>query len=183
MKQSLIISLLIITLIVNVTLGIELYTVLHKSSQPNGSVPLNVSQIQVLTNSTLTKTITTTITQTSSESTTHSSSQSNTSSKVYNFYIKVHFKFKVIQEGVYIIGIKPNVTFISLYVLLYFDDGKTVSLSLNNSYSNVTFKDTEIEVTAYIYGSTYENLSSTQIVQDLGLYLQFISPLSSENEI
>ncbi|BFH72966.1 hypothetical protein SJAV_09100 [Sulfurisphaera javensis] len=177
-RQSLLVSLLVVTLIVNVVLGIELYYTLHKPSQPSGSVPLNISQLQILTNTT------TTITQTATKTVTvtSNSSQTTSQSKLYSFSFKVKFKIHVNEKGVYIIGIKPNITFNSLYVLLYFEDGKSVSLSLNNTYSNITLKDNEVEVTAYIFGSTYENLTPSQIFEDLGLYLHFVSPLSSESD-
>ncbi|MBB5254105.1 hypothetical protein [Sulfurisphaera ohwakuensis] len=172
-RQSLLISLLIVTLIVNVVLGIELYTALHQSSKPVSQVPLNLTGVQI---------ITTTTSQKNTTSVTQTTTQSITSSLTYNFSFKVKFHLKVDQSGIYIIGIKPKVNFSSLYVLLYFDDGKTVSLNLNITSANITITDKEVEVTAYIYGSTNENLTPTQIVNDLGLYLQFISPVSGEGE-
>jgi len=164
-----------VTLIVNVVLGIELYTALHQSSKPVSQVPLNLTGVQIITTTTQTTTPkqnTTSVTQTTT----------TISNQTYSFSFKVKFHLKVDKPGIYIIGIKPKVNFSSLYVLLYFDDGKTVSLNLNITSANVTITDKEVEVTAYIYGSSNENLTPTQIVNDLGLYLQFVSPISGEGE-
>ena len=183
-RQKLIISLLLITLIVNVVLGIELYYALHKPSQPIAQTPLNISGLQIETSntSTLTTTTATTIpTSTTTKSSTISPTTA-TSPSLYNFSFKVKFKLHVDKKGVYIIGIKPNITFASLYVLIYFDDGNTVVLSLNHSTANITFSDKNIEVTAYIEGSAYQNLTPTEILDDLGLYLKFVSAISQNND-
>ncbi|QIW23884.1 hypothetical protein EWF20_06790 [Sulfolobus sp. S-194] len=176
-RQSLLISLLIVTLIVNVVLGIELYTTLHQSSKPVSQVPLNLTGVQIITTTTQTTT-----SQQNTTSVTQTTTQTTTSSPTYSFSFKVKFHLKVDQPGIYIIGIKPKANFSSLYVLLYFDDGKTVSLNLNITSANITLTDKEVEVTAYIYGSINENLTPTQIVNDLGLYLQLVSPISGEGE-
>ena len=168
-RQTLIISLLLITLIVNVVLGIELYYALHKSSQPVAQTPLNISGLQIVTSNT--STLTTTLSKTIT-----------TSPSLYNFSFKVKFKLHVDKKGVYIIGIKPNVTFASLYMLIYFDDGNTVLLTLNHTTSNVTFHDKNIEVTAYIEGSTYQNLTPSEVLADLGLYLKFVSAASQNDD-
>ncbi|BFI74438.1 hypothetical protein [Sulfurisphaera ohwakuensis] len=171
-RQSLLISLLIVTLIVNVVLGIELYTALHQASKPVSQVPLNLTGVQIIT----------TTTQTTTSKETSVTQTTTISNQTYSFSFKVKFHLKVEKPGIYIIGIKPKVNFSSLYVLLYFDDGKTVSLNLNITSANITITDKEVEVTAYIYGSSNENLTPTQIANDLGLYLQFVSPISGEGE-
>jgi len=187
-RQKLIISLLLITLIVNVVLGIELYYALHKPSQPIAQTPLNISGLQIETSNTstiTTTTVTTTVTSIPTSTTTMSSSISSTTTEspsLYNFSFKVKFKLHVDKKGVYIIGIKPNMTFASLYVLIYFDDGNTVLLSLNHTTANITFSDKNIEVTAYIEGSAYQNLTPTEILDDLGLYLKFVSATSQNSD-
>lgn len=195
-RQSLLVGLVIITLIVNVVLGIELYYALHKPSLPSAQSPLNISGLQIITSNTTTQTttVTSTVTETSTISVTSSSTSSsstmtssatstNTSPlmKIYNFSFKVKFKLHVNKEGEYIIGIKPNTSFISLYVLLYFDDGETVLLSLNQTAENVTLDHQEMEVVVFIYGSSYENLTPDQIFSDLGLYYTYVGPASTND--
>jgi len=182
-RQTLIISLLLITLIVNVVLGIELYYALHKSSQPVAQTPLNISELQIETSntSTVVTTTTTTIPTLTSTKSSTTSPTTTTSSSLYNFSFKVKFKLHVDKKGVYIIGIKPNITFASLYVLIYFDNGNTVVLSFNHTTANITFSDKNIIVTAYIEGSAYQNLTPAEVLGDLGLYLKFVSAISQNN--
>ena len=175
-RQRLLISLVLITLIVNVVLGIELYYALHRPSQPIAQTPLNISGLQIITSNTSTTTTTMSTTKILSSSTT------TTSLSLYNFSFKVKFKLHVNKRGVYIIGIKPNTTFASLYILIYFDNGNTVTLSLNHTTANITFYDKEVEAVMYVEGSAYQNLTPTEILKDLGLYLKFISTINQNND-
>ncbi|MFP3065190.1 MAG: hypothetical protein RXR59_06610 [Sulfolobus sp.] len=81
------------------------------------------------------------------------------------------------------LGINPTNVFAQLYVILYFDDGQVASLNLNHTTINVTIEDKDIEITGYITGESYNNLTPQQILKDVRLYIQFLSPLtSSSNE-
>jgi len=162
-RLTLIVALLIVTLVVNVILGIELYYALHKPSQPIAE-SLNISGLQVITSSTTTTTSSTT------------TSLTTTIQPLYNFSFKVKFKLHLREKGVYIIGIKPKITFASLYVLIYFDNGNTVILTLNHTMANVTFDEKEVEAIVFVQGSAYQNLTPEEIFQDLGLYVEFVSP-------
>ena len=166
-RLTLIVALLIVTLVVNVILGIELYYALHKPSQPIAE-SLNISGLQIITSSTTSPLPSLTSSTISSASTTQ---------PLYNFSFKVKFKLHLREKGVYIIGIKPNITFASLYVLIYFDDGNTVILTLNHTMANVTFDEKEIKAIVFIQGSIYQNLTPEEIFQDLGLYVKFVSPI------
>ncbi|QXJ30834.1 putative membrane-anchored protein [Saccharolobus shibatae] len=188
-RQTLLVGLVIITLIVNVMLGVELYYTLHnRPTQPVGGIPINVSTVQIISPSSSTTTNTTsgatsTITTTQS-STTNSGSSTTKQPQTYSFSFKAEFKIHVKEHGIYIVGIKPNTSFSQLYVILYFEDGQVVTLNLNQTYANVTIKEDDVKVTAYIYGKSYENLTPQQILNDIGLYFKFIgnSTNSSSNE-
>ena len=174
-RLTLLIGLLVITLIVNVALGIELYYALHGSSQPIAQTPLNISGLQIITSNTSTTTIT------RSTTTALSSSTTSTSLSLHSFSFKVKFKLHINKKGIYIIGIKPKAAFGSLYVLIYFNNGNAVILTLNHTTANITFYHKEVEAIMYVEGSTYQNLTPTQILQDLGLYLKFVSPINQND--
>ncbi|MEM3292284.1 MAG: hypothetical protein QXY60_06070 [Saccharolobus sp.] len=166
-RQTLLVGLVLITLIVNVVLGIELYYALHRQSQPIGQVPINISGLQIVS---------------SSNVSTSSMTKPVKTNVTYSFSFQVKFKIHVKDRGIYIVGIKPDKTFAQLYVLLYLENGQVVSLNLNHTSANVTIKDKDVTVVAYISGSSYENLSPQQIFNDIGLYLKFISPLNDNEE-
>ncbi len=186
-RQTLLVGLVIITLIVNVILGVELYYTLHnRPTQPVGGIPINVSTVQIISPSSSTTTNTTsgatsTITTTQSSTTNSGSSITTKQPQTYSFSFKAEFKIHVKEHGIYIVGIKPNITFSQLYVILYFEDGQVVTLNLNQTYVNVTIKEDDVKVTAYIYGKSYENLTPQQILNDIGLYFKFIGNSTNSN--
>ncbi|MDT7876524.1 MAG: hypothetical protein RQ872_07390 [Sulfolobaceae archaeon] len=175
-RQTLLAGLIVITLISNIILGIELYNALHKPSQPMGQVPINISNLQIITsNNSLIHNNETVSKQQSN------SSKANVS--LYQFSFKVKFEIHVKEPGLYLLGINPTNVFAQLYVILYFNDGQVVSLNLNHTTINVTIEDKDIEITGYITGESYNNLTPQQIFEDVRLYIQFLSPLtSSSNE-
>jgi len=146
-----------------VILGIELYYALHKPSQPIAE-SLNISGLQIITSSSTTTLSSSTVTLTTE------------ASPLYNFSLKVEFKLHLREKGEYIIGIKQKISFASLYVLIYFDNGNTVILTLNHTYANVAFDEKEVEAILFVQGSAYQNLTPEEIFQDLGLYVEFVSP-------
>lgn len=178
-RQTLLISLVLITLIVNIVLGIELYYALHRPSQPISQVPVNISGLELITSNT-----TSTVTHTATSASTTSISTTSTESNVtYSFSFKAKFKIHVRERGIYLIGISPNNnTFAQLYIILYFEDGQVVSLNLNHTSANITIDDKEIEVTAYISGKSYYNMSPQEVLDNIRLYLKFISPINSSSD-
>lgn len=178
-RQTLLISLVLITLIVNIVLGIELYYALHRPSQSISQVPVNISGLELITSNT-----TSTVTHTATSASTTSISTTSTESNVtYSFSFKAKFKIHVRERGIYLIGISPNNnTFAQLYIILYFEDGQVVSLNLNHTSANITIDDKEIEVTAYISGKSYYNMSPQEVLDNIRLYLKFISPINSSSD-
>ncbi|MCY0860556.1 MAG: hypothetical protein OWQ54_09015 [Sulfolobaceae archaeon] len=191
-RQGLLAGLLVVTLIVNVVLGIELYYALHRPSIPSSQVPLNVSNVQIVTSSSGTSqtvTVTTTVTtnqqtttsysqttQTSTASQTSTATTTTANQTIYKFSFMAKLNLSLKYKGEYIVGINPKVNFTQLYVILYFEDGKVVSLSLNHTYSYINISDKKVKVTLFITGESYENLTYEQILNDIGLYFQLISP-------
>nr|WP_238842166.1 hypothetical protein [Sulfolobus sp. E11-6] len=180
-RQTLLVGLVIVTLIVNVILGIELYYTLHnKPIQPVGGIPINVSTVQIISQSSSTVTNNTSETTASTATSTNSASSTITKQpQTYSFSFKAKFEIHVKDHGIYVVGIKPNTTFAQLYVILYFEDGQVVTLNLNQTYANVTMKEDDVKITAYIYGKSYENLTPQQILNDIGLYFKFIAKSTS----
>jgi len=142
MKQNLIVALVVITLITNVILGIELYTVLHPGTHGQVITQLNGSNVSII-------------------------SKTNSS---YSFSFKIKFNLKIHNNGEYTIGIKPT-GFKQLYIILQFKDGKTVELTLNNTQVQIYLTHKDKDVVAFISGESYENLTEEQIINNIGLYI------------
>lgn len=159
MNQNLLIALLVITLIVNVALGIELYTVLHP--------PSNAVNIQHSTSPEVSNTTTSTLTN---------------SSTLYSFSYVVKVQIHIHKEGEYLIEIHPK-GFKELFLIMYFKDGSTVQLSLNNTQTLVKIDERgDIQVTLYIYGQTSTPLSEDQVLQNINLNITSISTSESESD-
>jgi len=166
-RQVLLASLVIVTLIVNIVLGIELYYALHRANQPISQVPINVSNVQIVSSS---NSVQTSNTQTST------STLSTNTSTLYSFSFTAKLKVHVKDKGLYLVGIKPKINFSQLYIVLYFEDGNVVTLNLNHTSSNVSINDKEVEITIYISGKAYQNLTYQEVLNGIGLYFQLISP-------
>lgn len=195
-KTNFLAILVAITLIVNVVLGIELYYSLHSTGKTAGEVPITLSNLTIITPSqtvTTTETITSTVTSsstitttsttasgtvTSTATSTSSTQTTQSNSTLYSFSIKVKFELHVNATGEYIIGIHPQ-GFKELYMLIYLEDGRTITLSLNNTYAILNITDMDIDVTMYITGKSYSQMSPQQILQNLGLYYQLIQQYTS----
>lgn len=167
MNQNLLVALLIITLVVNVILGVELYSVLHPPSNA-----INVTHSSQLLSSTSNSGSTVIMTM--------NTSYSNTSVEVYSFSYTIHAHIHVREEGKYVIQIQPT-GFKELFIVIYFPDGKAVELSLNNTQAIVELdKKGDITITLYIYGESYMNLTEEQVLQNINLNITAISESESD---
>ena len=123
MRTDLLVGLIIVTLAVNVILGIELYNALNRpvtlGQSTNATLPITVIQGSNYNN--VTKTATTTV---NTLSTTTSQPGSN-ESKVYNFTFLV--EFDVDKGGTY--EIIANMKYQDEVVVIHFPDGTTVTLT------------------------------------------------------
>ncbi|WP_252897025.1 hypothetical protein, partial [Metallosphaera hakonensis] len=153
MRQNVLIGITVIVLISNVFLGYELYTTVHPQ-QTSAITPIYLNGTSVLNQ---TKIITIT----------------NGTGFSYEYRISLTFP----KEGVYDLGINPH-GFESLYVLIYQDDGNTVSLSLNNTKAQFIVDDLKIPVTVYVSGVFNQTPSSQSVFDSLGLYYQYVGPIN-----
>ncbi|AAY81524.1 hypothetical protein [Sulfolobus acidocaldarius] len=172
-KQTLLIILLIVTILVNAFLGIQVYYLIHQSSHPNAQTPLNVSDLQIVSQSSSSQNTTSSNNmQTSSMSTT----VNNNSGQTYNYSLTVKFTLHIRDPGVYLVVINPKIYFYHLYVILYLEDGKVVSLNLDHTAQNITIDSKDVKVTLYIYAETNQQLSPKKLIEEIGLSFSFVSP-------
>ena len=125
MRTDLLVGLIVLTLAVNVVLGIELYNALNKpviqGQSANTTLPITVIQGSSYNN--VTKTVTTTTTVNTPTTTT--SQPGSYDSNVYNFTFVA--KFDVDQGGTY--EIIANMKYQDEVVVIHFPDGTTVTLT------------------------------------------------------
>lgn len=161
MKQNFLIAFLVVTLAVNVVLGIELYTALHPPVT-------GVSQS------------TTTASIPHSSTTASSISLPNNISKLYSFSYVFNIKVHAHHKGEYLVSISPT-DFKELYVIIHFEDGETVKLSLNNTQAVVKIDERmgNVNLKIYVYGEAYSNLTAEQVWENLNFN---IVPLNSSSE-
>ena len=125
MRTDLLVGLIVVTLAVNLVLGIELYSALNRpvtlGQSANATLPITVIQGSNYDN--VNKTVTTTTTV-NTLSTTTSQPRSN-ESKVYNFTFLA--EFDVDKGGTY--EIIANMKYQDEVVVIHFPDGTTVTLT------------------------------------------------------
>ncbi|ABP95353.1 MULTISPECIES: hypothetical protein [Metallosphaera] len=153
MRQNLLIGITIVVLISNIFLGYELYVTTHPQ-QTSASTPISISGLTVYNN---TKIITVT----------------NGSGFSYEYKFNLSFP----KTGIYYIGINPH-GFSSLYVLIYLDDGNSISLTLNNTKAQFTAEDRNFQVTMFVSGVLNESPTPQTVIELLGLYYQYVGPLN-----
>lgn len=155
MRQSVLLALLAITLAVNVILGAEMYVLTHPHVSGASPVYVNYSAVNE------TKAVTV----------------SNGTSFSYEYGLTLSFP----NKGVYTLSISP-VGFKSLYVVVYLDDGRTLTLSLNKTGAHIIVDEKEIHMTVYVTG-VYEGVPTPQVVfKSLNLSYQYLGPLQSVSE-
>ncbi|NON62819.1 hypothetical protein [Acidianus sp. RZ1] len=138
-KQSVMLTLIVVTLLANVILGFELYTAIH-----NGNTMASPSIAHV---------------------------KNQNSSQLYHFSFKEKLHIHVKKKGEYVIGIRPNSSvFNEVYVIIYFNNGNTISLSLNQTQAIVKLHGEE-KLTIFLTGLSYQNISSAEMALNLvGFY-------------
>ena len=123
MRTDLLVGLIIVTLAVNVILGIELYNALNRpvtlGQSANATLPITV--IQGSNYSNVTKTATTTV----NTLTTTTSQPGSNESNVYNFTFLA--EFDVDKGGTY--EIIANMKYQDEVIVIHFPDGTTVTLT------------------------------------------------------
>jgi hypothetical protein len=101
-----------------------------------------------------------------------SSVMPSSSTHLYSFSFKTKFHFHVKETGEYKVELKVKEgVFNQLYVILYFKDGESVTLSLNNTVANVEFEHKEEEVIAYVSGTAYSNMTEQEILNNIKICL------------
>ncbi len=125
MRTDLLVGLIVVTLAVNVVLGIELYNALNRpvtlGQSVNTTLPITVIQGSNYTN--VTKTVTTTTT--ANTVTTTTSQPGSNGSNVYNFTFLA--ELDVDEGGTY--EIIANMKYQDEVVVVHFPDGTTVTLT------------------------------------------------------
>ncbi|BCU68164.1 hypothetical protein HS7_16010 [Sulfolobales archaeon HS-7] len=148
MKPAILTAILIIAIAGNMILGYQLYGYIHPETI-SSSGALNYSEL----NGTQAINVT---------------SSSNSSFYFrYEFTVKLHLP----HEGKYCIVINPT-NFSSLVLLIYFQNGNTVSLSLNVTKAQISVDHKENKIKVYIYGRINQLPSLKKIISSL--HLKFV---------
>ena len=146
MKQEVLVGLIVVTLITNVVLGIELYNVLNKPTA-YGAV-----------SSTSTTPTTSTVAPNSSFSGQFS----------YTFHLELHVK----KGGKYIISV--DFTYPDEVVIVYLENGETVTLTPTNQVGIINMHKGDITLTVLVSGKYYgEEPSAEEVFKSLNLTVTY----------
>lgn len=139
MNSKVLTALLVLTLVLNIILGFQLYEALHHSPVSTVSPP---------------------------------PPPSTSSTHVYSFSFKTTLHFHLEEAGEYKVELKVKEgVFRQLYVLLYIDEGESVTLSLHDKVAKVEFEHEDEVVIAYISGEAYSNMIEQEILKNIQILL------------